>query len=123
MQMTKLALAALFLLPGAALAQGAPAFNDLDADRLNASQVLIEFEYTGGACDTVGPAALGDIVDGNLSVTFTVTQTADMCTMQVKEIEVEQAIAADASVTEVTVTLLGADGAVIATGSDRVDRD
>jgi len=121
MRPIRLALATLCLLPAAAFAQGSQQFDDLDADRLNANQVLIEFEYTGGACETVGPAALGETTDGNLALTFSVTATAEVCTMQAKEIEVEQAVAADAAVTHVTVTLLGADGAVIATESERVD--
>ena len=121
MHLTKLALATLFLLPTAAFAQGTQNFDDLDADRLNANQVMVEFEYTGGACETVGPAQLGDIADGNLALTFPVALTAEVCTQQAMEIEVEQAVAADAAVTHVTVTLLGADGAVIATESERID--
>lgn len=121
MHIAKLALASLLLLPGAALAQGNQNFDDLDADRINANQIIIEFEYTGSACETVGPAELGDVTDGNLALTFSVTATAEVCTMQAKEIEVEQAVAADASVTHVTVTLLGADGAVMASESERVD--
>ena len=42
---------------------------------------------------------------------------------QIKEIEVEQAITADASVTEIAVTLLAPDGSVLATGTERVDQD
>ncbi len=121
MHLTKLALATLFLLPTAALAQGDQNFDDLDADRLNANQVMIEFEYTGGACETVGPAELGEIADGNLALTFSVTSTAEVCIQQAKEIEVEQAVAADTSVTQVTVTLLAADGTTIASESERVD--
>jgi hypothetical protein len=121
MHIAKLAVATLFLLPGAALAQGNQNFDDLDADRINADQVMIEFEYTGGVCETVGPAELGDVTDGNLALTFSVTATAEVCTMQAKEIEVEQAVAADVSVTHVTVTLLGADGATIASESERID--
>lgn len=121
MHIAKLAIATMFLLPGAALAQSTQNFDDLDVDRINASQIMVEFEYTGGACETVGPAELGAITDGNLALTFSVALTAEVCTQQAKEIEVEQAVAADASVTHVTVTLLGADGATIATESDRVD--
>ena len=108
---------------GLVQAQQPATLDDLDADRINATQVTIEFEYTGGACETVGPATLGDIVNGTLAVTFTTTSTAEVCTMQAKEIEVEQTVDADATVTEVAVTLLAPDGSVIATGTERVDLD
>ena len=108
---------------GLAQAQQTARLDDLDADRINATQVTIEFEYIGGACETVGPATLGDIVNGTLAVTFPTTSTAEVCTMQAKEIEVEQAIAADATVTDVAVTLLAPDGSVVATGTERVDQD
>jgi len=108
---------------GLAQAQQTARLDDLDADRINASQVTIEFEYIGGACETVGSATLGDIVNGTLAVTFPTTSTAEVCTMQAKEIEVEQAIAADATVTDVAVTLLAPDGSVVATGTERVDQD
>jgi hypothetical protein len=105
---------------GIAFAQKTARLDDLDADRLNASQIIIEFEYDGGACEAVGTAQLGEVVDGTLSVTFPTTNTAEICTQQIVEIEVEQAIAADASVTRVDVTLMAADGSVRATGSDSV---
>ncbi|UJW85742.1 hypothetical protein [Devosia sp. SL43] len=105
---------------GLVQAQETARLDDLDADRLNASQIIIEFEYEGGACEAVGTAQLGDVVDGTLSVTFPTTSTAEICTQQIVEIEVEQAIAADVSVTQVEVTLLTPDGSVRATGTDRV---
>jgi hypothetical protein len=118
-----LALATLSIIPGMVHAQEARTLDDLDADRLNASQVKIEFEYTGGACEEVGTAELGELVDGTLSVTFPTTSTAEVCTMQAVEIEVEQAIEADETVTHVDVTLLAPDGTVMATGTDRVHED
>ena len=115
--------AAFALLPALAHAQQPATLDDLDADRLNPTQVKIEFDYQGGACEKVGDAQLGAVVDGALAVTFPTSKTGDMCTMQVVEIEVEQAIAADASVTRVDVTLLAPDGSVFATGTDNVDQD
>lgn len=106
---------------GSVQAQDVARLDDLDADRLNSTQVIIEFEYDGSACETVGEAQLGDIVDGTLSVTFPTTATAEICTQQIVEIDVKQAIAADTSVTHVEATLLATDGSVRATGTDRID--
>jgi hypothetical protein len=91
-----------------AIAQESGKFDDLDADRLNARQVLIEFEYDGGACEEVGPAQLGEITDGTIAVTFQIENTAEVCTMQVEH-DIREAIAL-VDVTSVSVTLL-ADGA------------
>lgn len=112
-----------FAAAGLAHAQDAARLDDLDADRLNASQVIIEFEYDGGACDAVGPAQLGNLVYGVQAVTFTIVQTADMCTQQVVEVEVEQAVNIGDDATHIEVTLLSADGSVFASGTDRIDND
>lgn len=125
MKFAPFALAATLALASAgfANAQQALTLDDLDADRAGADQIEIEFEYDGSACETVGTAQIGENTGGVLAVTFPTTSTAEACTQQVKEIEVEQLIAADASVTEVSVTLLAPDGSVRATGTERVDED
>lgn len=99
------------------------ALRDLDAERINPNQITIDFEYTGGACEEVGPAEVGDVVDGTLSVTFPTISTAEVCTMQAVEIEVEQTIQAEHIVSLVDVTLTAPDGTVIATGQTDVDHD
>lgn len=106
-----------------AMAQSGGSLDDLDADRLNARQVLIEFEYDGGACEEVGEPQLGETVDGTLAVTFTANSTAEICTMQVVEIEVKEAVAAGPDVTRVEVTLIGTNGDVFATQVTDVDED
>lgn len=108
---------------GMAAAQQARQIDDLDADRINPTQITIEFEYDGSACENVGTAEVGALVDGTLAVNFPVTSTAEVCTQQLVEIEVEQTIAAEAIVSRIDVTLTGADGTVIATGSTDVDLD
>lgn len=108
---------------GMAAAQQARQIDDLDADRINPTQITIEFEYDGSACENVGTAEVGALVDGTLAVNFPVTSTAEVCTHQLVEIEVEQTIAAEAIVSRIDVTLTGADGTVIATGSTDVDLD
>ena len=97
--------------------------NDLDATRINANQITIEFEYTGGACEEVGPAEIGELVDGTLAVTFPTISTAEVCTMQAVEIEVEQTIQAEHIISRIDVTLTAPDGTVIGTGSTDVDHD
>jgi hypothetical protein len=97
--------------------------NDLDATRINANQITIEFEYTGGACEEVGPAEVGELVDGTLAVTFPTISTAEMCTQQAIEIEVEQTIPAEHIISRIDVTLTRPDGTELATGSTDVDQD
>jgi hypothetical protein len=102
-------------------AQETRAIADLDADRVNATQVKVEFEYEGSACEAVLPATLGAPSGTTLSVTFPTERTAEICTQQIVEIEVDQTIDVDASVTYVAVTLLDPDGNVIATGTEQID--
>ena len=123
MNAAKFALAASFALAGLGFAQAQQtiALDDLDADRINPSQVVIEFEYDGSACESVGIAEVGDLVDGTLSVTFPTMASAEVCTQQIVEIEVEQAVNVPEGVTHVAVTLLAADGSVKSTASERID--
>jgi hypothetical protein len=106
-----------------AMAQDRVKLDDLDADRLNSRQVLIEFEYDGGACEEVGEAQLGDVTDGTLAVTLQIASTAEVCTMQLVEHEIKEAIPAGPDVTRVEVTLLAPDGQVMAVDTTEVDKD
>lgn len=126
MNIATLGLAATIALATAGFAhaqQAGVVLDDLDADRINATQISIDFEYDGSACETVLPATVGEPADGTLAVTFPTEETGDVCTMQMVEIEVEQTVQADASVTEVEVTLLAPDGSVRGTATDTVDND
>jgi hypothetical protein len=132
MKLSSVALATVLALGlgSAALAQEATApagaaaqLDDLDATRINPNQITIEFEYDGGACEEVGPAEVGDLVDGRLAVTFPTLSTAEVCTQQMVEIEVEQTIPAENIISLIDVTLTAPDGTVIATGSTDVDHD
>ena len=119
-----LALLAALSLTGPGLAQDRnKTLDDLDATRINPNQITIEFDYDGGACEEVSPAEIGDLVDGTLAVTFPTLSTAEVCTMQLKEIEVEQTIEAEQIISRIDVTLTAPDGQVIATGSTDVDHD
>ncbi len=117
------ALMATAALAAPALAQDHARLDDFDADRLNSRQVLIEFDYDGGACEEVGEAQLGAITDGTLAVTMQVVSTAEVCTMQMVEHDIKEAIAAGPEVTHVEVTLLAPDGQVMAKDTTRVDED
>ena len=108
---------------GTAIAQQAPELEELEAERSSDTQIDIEFEYEGSACEEVGTAQLGAITNGVLALTFPTTRTAETCTMQMDEHEVEQTIEVNESVTEVQVTLLRPDGTVAAIGSDEVEDD
>ena len=118
------ALAAALGLAAPALAQdnGNP-LRDIDADRINPYQILIDFEFDGGACDDIGRAELGDLADGTLTVNFPVSSTAEVCTMQIKEHEVKYAIEAEHIISRIDVTVTGKDGQVIGTGSTDVEHD
>lgn len=97
--------------------------NDLDAERINPNQITIDFEYSGGACEEVGPAEVGEIANGTLPVTFPTISTAEVCTQQLVEIDVQQTIEAEHIVSLIDVTLTAPDGTVIATGQTDVDQD
>lgn len=118
------ALAAALGLAAPTLAQdnGNP-LRDIDADRINPYQILIDFEFDGGACDDIGRAELGDLADGTLTVNFPVSSTAEVCTMQIKEHEVKYAIEAEHIISRIDVTLTGKDGQVIGIGSTAVEHD
>ncbi|RUT28522.1 hypothetical protein EMQ25_16215 [Arsenicitalea aurantiaca] len=125
MPIAKLSLAsvAVLALAGAAFGQDAPTLRDLDADRIGPEEVRVEFEYDGSACEEVQPAEIGENVDGTLAVTFSAVSTAEVCTMQIVEIEVEQTIMADETVSRLEVTLRGTNGEVYATGTTDIDDD
>jgi hypothetical protein len=106
---------------GAAFAQDAASIDDLDADRIDQTQMEIEFEYMGSSCDQVGMAELNDAIDGVLDITFPVTRTGDNCTAMQTEQEVDQTVPVDGTVNTVNITLIGPDGVTLATGTTTVD--
>lgn len=105
------------------MAQEKVKLDDLDATRINPNQIMIEFEYDGGACEEVGPAQVGELVDGTLAVTFPTISTAEVCTMQVVEHEIKQTIEAEHIISRIDVTLTAPDGSVMGTRSTDVDHD
>jgi hypothetical protein len=119
-----LTLAATLALSVPAMAQDqGKRLDDLDATRINPFQILIDFEFQGGACDDIGRPEIGDLTDGTLTVNFAVSSTAEVCTMQIKEHDVKYAIEAENIISRVDVTVTGKDGQVVGTGSTDVDHD
>lgn len=106
-----------------ASAQDQNRLDDLDADRLNSRQILIDFDYEGGACEEVGEVTLGAITDGTLEVTLKLVATSEVCTMQIVDHDIKEAIEAGPEVTRVAVTLLGIDEQVIGSDTTDVDND
>ena len=125
MYFAQLSLAATIALAttGMALAQQTTQLNDLDAERINPTQITVDFEYTGNTCDQVGPAVVGEGVGGTLSVTFPTVSTAEVCTTQAVPIEVEQTIEAGTGVFQLEITLTAPDGSIIATGTVLVENN
>jgi len=104
-----LALACLFC-GSAVLAGEVAGFTALSACRIDAEQVLLRASFEGGACQKVEPAELGEPDGKTLAVTLPSTRTAEICTMQIVPIAVEQAIAASGDIAELDVTALDPDG-------------
>ncbi|WIJ24171.1 hypothetical protein [Devosia sp. RR2S18] len=93
----------------------------LEAQRTLPNQVEISFSYEGSACEEVGPAQRGDLNSGTLAIAFPTIDTAEVCTLQIVQIEVNQTIEANDMVEAVEVTLLAPDGGIIAMGTTAVD--
>jgi hypothetical protein len=118
---TSLAVSALMLLTAGTSAQDAAAFTELSAERVDAGQVMLHATFEGGACQEVQEPTIepGETED-TVSVTFPTMETAEVCTMQIVEIEIEEAIDAGEDVTTLDVTVLGTDGEVQVEGSTQV---
>lgn len=119
---TALALAAAFAAVPV-FAQDQSRLKDLEADRLNARQVLVEFEYDGGACEEIGDVTVGDVTDGTVELTLRLAATAEVCTMQLVPYKIREAISAGPEATRVAVSLLSPDGQVMGTGTTDIDLD
>jgi hypothetical protein len=119
---TSLVLPAVFLLGTAgAFAQEAATFTELSAERIGAEQVMMHAIFQGGACQEAQPAETdpGE-EEGMLSVTIPTVSTAEVCTLQVVEIEIEETIDAGENIATLDVTVLGTDGEVQVEGSTQI---
>lgn len=119
---TSLVFPAVFLLGTAgAFAQDAATFTELSAERIDAEQVMMHAIFEGGACQEAQPAETEPGEEaGTLSVTIPTLSTAEVCTLQVVEIEIEEMIDAGEDITTLDVTVLGTDGEVQVEGSTQI---
>jgi hypothetical protein len=121
---TRLSLTVAFIAFAAgANAQEADRIENLQVTRITPEEVTISFEYAGGACEAVEPAVVGEIDGGTLPVTFTTVSTAEICTMQVKQIEVAQSIDAEHYISRIDITLTAPDGQIMGTATAELDHD
>lgn len=112
---------ALLATPALAQERGGVVLEDLTAARIDDNDIKIEFTYQGSACEEVLPAVVGEETDGTLIAVFPTIATADVCTMQVVDIEVDQIIEGSNATSSVDVTLLAPDGTVLGKELARLD--
>lgn len=104
----------------AALAnEGAP-LNDLTACRLSPEEVSVNFSFDGSACVKDQPALVGEADTGTLAITISLTETSDVCTMNIVPVKVSQTVAADENATAVQIAVLDPKGNSIAAGETAI---
>lgn len=91
---------------GAAFAQEVASFTALTACRIDAERVLLRATFDGGACQAVEPADLAEPRGTVVAVTIPTTSTAEICTMQIVPVEVEQVLEAPEPIHELDVTVI-----------------
>ncbi|MBK1794115.1 hypothetical protein JHL21_06340 [Devosia sp. WQ 349] len=97
-------------------------FADIDAERVNATQVEFVIEYKNGGCDQIGVPTLGALTNGVLEVQLAVSGESPNCTTRDKEGDVTYVIEADETITQLNVTLTSADGKVLGSEVVTIDR-
>lgn len=108
--------------PAFAQSAAAPRFADIDADRVNATQVEFDIEYKNGGCDQIGVPTLGALTNGVLEVQLAVSGEQPNCTTRDREGDVTYVIEADETITQLNVTLTNADGQVLGSEIVNIDR-
>jgi hypothetical protein len=109
--------------PAFAQTPTAPSFADIDADRVNATQVEFDIEYKNGGCDQIGVPVLGAVNNGVLDVQLAISGEQPNCTTREREGDVTYVIDADETITQLNVTLTNADGQVLGSEIVTIDRD
>lgn len=112
---------AAFFCCGAAFAQEAAAFTALSACRIDADRVLLRATFDGSACQAVEPADLAEPRGTIVAVTIPTTRTAEICTMQIVPVEVEQVIDAPEPVANLDVTAIDPNNNPAAHGVVEID--
>ncbi|KKB13492.1 hypothetical protein VE25_01845 [Devosia geojensis] len=103
------------------LAQDAAEFTALSACRIDEDRVLLRATFDGSACQSVEPAGLAEPRGTIVAVTIPTTRTAEVCTMQIVPVEVEQVIEAPEPIFDLDVTALDPDNNPIAHGVIELD--
>lgn len=104
---------AAFATPGAPL-------NNLAACRLDPQKVALSFSFEGSACVADQPAEVSAADPATLAVTIPLAETAEVCTMQIVPVAVEQTLDAGADVAAVQVAVIDPKGNAIATGETAI---
>jgi hypothetical protein len=110
------------VVPSLAQNANAPRFADIDAERVNATQVEFDIEYVNGGCDQIGVPTLGAMTNGVLEVQLAVSGEQPDCTTRDREGDVKYVIEADETVTQLNVTLTNADGQVLGSEIVNIER-
>jgi hypothetical protein len=97
-------------------AEDAPGFTALSACRIDEDRVLLRATFEGSACQSVEPADLAEPRGTIVAVTIPSARTAEICTMQIVPIEVEQVIEAPEPIFDLDVTALDPDNNPVAHG-------
>ena len=108
--------------PSFAQNANAPRFADIDAERVNATQVEFDIEYVNGGCDQIGVPTLGAMTNGVLEVQLAVSGEQPDCTTRDREGDVKYVIEADETVTQLNVALTNADGQVLGSEIVNIER-
>jgi len=103
------------------LAEDVPGFAALSACRIDEDRVLLRATFDGSACQRVEPAGLAEPRGTIVAVTIPTTRTAEMCTMQIVPIEVEQVIEAPEPIFDLDVTAIDPDNNPVAHGVIELD--
>ena len=112
---------AVVLCSAGVLAQDVAGFTALSACRIDQDRVLLRATFDGGACQGVEPANLAEPRGTIVAVTIPATRTAEICTMQVVPIDVEQVIEAPEPIFDLDVTALDPDNNPVAHGVVELD--
>jgi|GEM_PF-1325657 len=113
---------AILMMPVAsmAMAQAAAPLDDLRACRLDAGRVALSFTYEDGACVAPQPAAV-DEADTSAVVTISTNRTAEVCTLNIVPVEVNQPIVVSQAVQHLDITVLDPEGTPRAAGSAEIE--
>lgn len=106
MLVARTALVAAFCCSGAVLAQEVASFTALSACRVDAGHVLVRATFDGGACQAVEPAQSAEPRGTIMAVAIPTVSTAEVCTMQIVPVEVEQVVEAHDDIAHLDVTVL-----------------